>query len=222
MHQNFRRTLMPKCAFNKVALQLYWNHTLTWVFSCKFAAYFQNTFSSEHLWRAVSGNFTTRIGTYAFHYFLDRTDLAWWVYNSLQDISISGNFCNTDICFCLIFEHYSTVLNCKGSRRKVRFIWEWAGGFFLKYLNWKEENQNKKRLCKFESKVKSWGQKDVVNKIMFSNFSQAIIATAWKVSIFGGFHYECGKIRTRNMDTFYAVSYVHIIVEKKLFFFALC
>ena len=24
--------------------QLYWNHTSTWVFSCKFAAHFQNTF----------------------------------------------------------------------------------------------------------------------------------------------------------------------------------
>ena len=27
----------------KVALQLYWKHTPAWVFSCKFAAYFQNT-----------------------------------------------------------------------------------------------------------------------------------------------------------------------------------
>ena len=25
--------------------QLYWNHTSAWVFSCKFAAYFKNTFS---------------------------------------------------------------------------------------------------------------------------------------------------------------------------------
>ena len=30
------------CSF--IALQLYWNHTLAWVFSCKYAAYFQNTF----------------------------------------------------------------------------------------------------------------------------------------------------------------------------------
>ena len=29
----------------KVAKQRYWNHTSVWVFSCKFAAYFQNTFS---------------------------------------------------------------------------------------------------------------------------------------------------------------------------------
>ena len=48
------RTPMPKCDLNKVALQLYWNHTLAWVFSCKFAAYFQNTFYKEHLWMAAS------------------------------------------------------------------------------------------------------------------------------------------------------------------------
>ena len=45
---------MPKCNINKTALQLYWNHTSAWLFSCDFAAYFQNTFSSEHPWRAVS------------------------------------------------------------------------------------------------------------------------------------------------------------------------
>ena len=30
--------------FNKVALQLYWNRISTWVFTCKFGAYFHNTF----------------------------------------------------------------------------------------------------------------------------------------------------------------------------------
>ena len=30
------------------------NGTLRWVFSCKFTVSFQNTFSEEHLWRAVS------------------------------------------------------------------------------------------------------------------------------------------------------------------------
>ena len=34
--------------------QLYWNRTSAWVFSCKFAAYFQNTFSKEHFWTAAS------------------------------------------------------------------------------------------------------------------------------------------------------------------------
>ena len=44
---------MPKCDFNKVAKQLYWNHISAWVFSCKFAPYFQNNFSWEHLWMAA-------------------------------------------------------------------------------------------------------------------------------------------------------------------------
>ena len=41
---------MPKWDLNKIAL-----NTSTWVFSCKFAAYFQNTFFWEHLWVAASG-----------------------------------------------------------------------------------------------------------------------------------------------------------------------
>ena len=52
---------MQKCDFNKVAKQLYWIHTSVWVFSWKFAAYFQNTFSLEDLWvtalEKVSYNF---------------------------------------------------------------------------------------------------------------------------------------------------------------------
>ena len=44
MQQIYRRTPMPKCDFNKVSKQLYWNHTSGWVFSCKFAVMFQNTF----------------------------------------------------------------------------------------------------------------------------------------------------------------------------------
>ena len=51
MQQNDRRTPMPKCDFNK---QIYWNCTSARVFPCKFAAYFQNTFSLEHLWVAAS------------------------------------------------------------------------------------------------------------------------------------------------------------------------
>ena len=44
MQQIYIRTPMPKFDFNKAALQLYWNHTIAWVFSCKFGRYFQNTF----------------------------------------------------------------------------------------------------------------------------------------------------------------------------------
>ena len=53
MQQIYRRTPMSSYNFNKVAKQLYWNRTSTWVFSCKFAAYFQNIFSQEHLWKAA-------------------------------------------------------------------------------------------------------------------------------------------------------------------------
>ena len=42
--QIYRRKPMPKCNFNEVALQLYCNHTSAWVFSCKFAAWFQKPF----------------------------------------------------------------------------------------------------------------------------------------------------------------------------------
>ena len=52
--QQIYRTRILKCNFNKVAKQLYWNHTSAWVFSCKFAAYFQKTSTQEHLWRAAS------------------------------------------------------------------------------------------------------------------------------------------------------------------------
>ena len=55
MQQLYRTAPMPKCDFNKVAKQLHWNQTLAWVFSCKFAAYFQNTFFKNllHIFRTL-------------------------------------------------------------------------------------------------------------------------------------------------------------------------
>ena len=43
-----------KCDLNKVALSIYWNHTSARLLSCKFVAYFQNTFLKEHLWGTAS------------------------------------------------------------------------------------------------------------------------------------------------------------------------
>ena len=66
MQQIYRRTHMAKGDFNKVTVKLYWKRTSAWVlqlywhtfsgcvFSCKFAAYFQGTFSTEHRWMATS------------------------------------------------------------------------------------------------------------------------------------------------------------------------
>ena len=47
---------MQKCDFSKVANQLYWNHTPTWVSSCKCAAYLQNSCFGQHLWGTTSEN----------------------------------------------------------------------------------------------------------------------------------------------------------------------
>ena len=40
-----------------ISIKLLCNRASTWVFSCKFAAYFQNTFYLEHLWVAASDSY---------------------------------------------------------------------------------------------------------------------------------------------------------------------
>ena len=55
MQQIYMGTLMLKCDLNKVSKQFYWNRTSARMFSPKFAAYFQNTFSQKRLWTAASG-----------------------------------------------------------------------------------------------------------------------------------------------------------------------
>ena len=45
MQQIYRRRPVPKCDFSKAALELSWNRTLAWVFSCKFAACFSVSLS---------------------------------------------------------------------------------------------------------------------------------------------------------------------------------
>ena len=54
MQQIYWRATVLERDFHKVVKQLYWNHNLACVFSCKFAAYFQNTFFQDHAWRAAS------------------------------------------------------------------------------------------------------------------------------------------------------------------------
>ena len=44
------------CSANRFSQQLYWNHTSTWVFSCKFAAYLLNNCFDEHLWGNAFAN----------------------------------------------------------------------------------------------------------------------------------------------------------------------
>ena len=49
-----RFTQTQKASASSITSPLHLNHTSALVFSCKFAAYFQNTFSWEHLWTAAS------------------------------------------------------------------------------------------------------------------------------------------------------------------------
>ena len=44
---NISAQIQNRFCFSFQALQLYWNRTPAWVFSCKFVVYFQNTFSLE-------------------------------------------------------------------------------------------------------------------------------------------------------------------------------
>ena len=61
MQQIYKRTPIPNCDFNKVAKQLYWNHTSKSVFSYKFNAYSQKTISEERLRRAASEIFSPEV-----------------------------------------------------------------------------------------------------------------------------------------------------------------
>ena len=57
------------------------DHTSAWVFSCKFAPYFQNPFYSEHLWTAAS----------EFHYIIQQS-WEWYTYLEHGGISMMKLF----------------------------------------------------------------------------------------------------------------------------------
>ena len=51
IQQIYRIRPMSKCDFHKVAMQVYWNHTSAWMFSCKFTTYFRTPFTrSTSVW----------------------------------------------------------------------------------------------------------------------------------------------------------------------------
>ena len=49
----FPEAAPQRCSYKRGILKIC-SITSAWVFSCTFAAYFQNTFSKEHLWRSAS------------------------------------------------------------------------------------------------------------------------------------------------------------------------
>ena len=72
---------MPKCDFNKFALQLYWNRTSVWVFSCEFAAYFQNTSRWLLLTVSVVENEMLKIAGF-INSFMMEAGLDWFLYDN--------------------------------------------------------------------------------------------------------------------------------------------
>ena len=106
MHQIYRRTAMPRCDFNKVALQLYWNYTSAWVFSCKFVF-------SEHLFlrTALDGCFcyyqqTNHItfGNSLFKSFSISVTSLWWqkirLSSSYKDVWVFDRACEILFMYC--------------------------------------------------------------------------------------------------------------------------
>ena len=55
MQQIYIRAFVQKYDFNKVSLQLYLSHTSPCMFSCRFTAYFQNTFFLRNIRLTASG-----------------------------------------------------------------------------------------------------------------------------------------------------------------------
>ena len=60
----------PRRGVISIKLQhLYWNHISAWLFSCRFAAYFQKTFFKEHLLVAASENNKVSMEKIHFSYY---------------------------------------------------------------------------------------------------------------------------------------------------------
>ena len=90
IHQIYKRIPIPKCDFDKVGKQPYWNRTSALVFSYKFAAYFQNTFyknTSERLLLSIQ-----------------RSDQQWKQQNDVVDVVLVSSF--------LILNSFHLLLLC--------------------------------------------------------------------------------------------------------------
>ena len=68
--------------------QRYWDRTSAWVFSCKFAEYFQNTFFSEHLWTTAFEKIQSILRNIEYHLPL-MSEMKQW---SLEMIHVTKSF----------------------------------------------------------------------------------------------------------------------------------
>ena len=71
MQQFYRRTPMPKCDFNKVALQLYWNRTSAWRSPVNLLQIFRTSFP-----RNTSGRLLLKLET-TYNFFVSWRNLHW-------------------------------------------------------------------------------------------------------------------------------------------------
>ena len=143
-----KRTPMPKCDFNNIAKQLYWNHTSAWVFFCKFAAYFQNTFYSEHLWTAAS----------EFGYIIEQS-WEWYTYLEHSGISMMKLFgkivkpqtifakkihhrCSTGFWICLCSYVLESSDQCEENTKK-RPMWDWKIAKYKSHVPYKKQKATK-------------------------------------------------------------------------------
>ena len=123
---------MPKCDFNKVALQLYWNHTLARVFSCKFAANFQTPFSRStsgglllYFWSQSGLPKSSKYITNAWSHHqtqkhpspLKRNLIKNGIWAKMQGLIAHGSlwschFYTNNYCTSLTIQHYEHVVYC--------------------------------------------------------------------------------------------------------------
>ena len=94
-------------------LQLYWNHTSAWVFSRKFAAYFQNNFSYEYLWAAASDYFNSEMLNLQILQYFKKTKLDFRFSN--LDLAISNCKQSQNISNTIAIKDYLSVIKKQDS-----------------------------------------------------------------------------------------------------------
>ena len=120
MQQIYRRTPMPKYDFNKVTLQLYWSRTSAWMFSCKFAAYFQITFIKKEILPQV---FSCEFCKISKNIFSNRAPpvAAFEIMKIVKLIILQRNF-PTEVTRSRDSDHYAINVNIKVYKQLLRDV----------------------------------------------------------------------------------------------------
>ena len=111
---------MPKYDFNKVTLQLYWSRTSAWMFSCKFAAYFQITFIKKEILPQV---FSCEFCKISKNIFSNRAPpvVAFEIMKIVKLIILQRNF-PTEVTRSRDSDHYAINVNIKVYKQLLRDV----------------------------------------------------------------------------------------------------